>query len=387
MGSHGGLKLAWLAISRRRRRTIISVVLLSFVIGSSITVGSTIGQFPTWISALSTSSPTVLLSYQKNSPVVGLLPANSSVPLSDMNSISQISGVTGVTPLIIKDLPTSLSTKDPSLVVGLDINFWQLSLGLNSGHWPKPNSTEAVITEASTSNEIPSSVTIDNTVFTVVGVALTSNLVLVGSIVVSYTTAQSLFSLERSTSVFIIQVNSVADPSKVAASVGQVDPSLATVDLSSSAEILSTVTRIVGTISNTVVFAEAIFAFAILATLSISNMNARRWEYGLVSSYGGRKSVIKQILIENWIIFALSVIPTLLIGIGILGYFTYYFNSLFGVSVSPGLALGSALSSLVNTTTLLNYVAALIATTLGSILALRIGLPKLLSKTLGDQQN
>lgn len=385
--SRSSFRLAWLAVSRRRRRTVISVVLLSFVIGSSITVGSTIGQFPTWISALSTSSPTVLLSYERTSPVIGLLPANSTVSLSDMNPISQISGVTSVTPLIIKDLPTSLSTKSPSLVVGLDINFWQLSLGLNSGHWPKPNSTEAVITEASVSGAVPATVTINNVVFSVVGVALTSNLVLVGAIVVSYTTAQDLFSLERSTSVFVIQVDSLADPGKVSTSIDQADPSLATVDLSSSAAILGTVTRIVGTISNTVVLAEAVFAFAILATLSVSSINARRWEYGLVSSYGGRRSAIKMVLIESWIVFALAVVPTLLIGIGILGYFTYYFNALFGVSLSPGTALGSALFSATNATTLLNYVAALVATTLGSVLAIRVGLPKFLSRTLADQQN
>jgi hypothetical protein len=382
------LRLAWLATSRRRKRTIISVILLSFVIGSSITIGATIGQFPTWVSALSSSSsPGILLSYQKTAPIVGLLPANSTVPLSDLGSISTISGVSGVTPLIIEDQRTSLSSNTPSLIVGLDVNFWQLSLGLNSGHWPQPNSSEAVIAVASnTPGAIASSLTIDNRDFQVVGVALTSDLVLVNSIVISYATAQTLFGLTRSTSVFLIQTSSVSDPNQISSEISQVDPSLATVDLSSSAQVLNTVSRIVGSISGTVVFIEALFAFAIITTLTISSINSRRWEYGLISSYGGRRSVLRMILEENWIIFALAALPALLIGVGVLGYFTYYFNVLFGNTINASAALNSALRSMANYTTLLNYISALVAATLGSILAIWIVLPRILAKALTEQQ-
>ena len=380
------LSLAWLAISRRKRRSIISIVLLSFVIGSSITIGSTIGQFPTWVSALSTTSPTVLLTYERSSPLVGLIPANSTIPLSDQSAVSSVSGVSDVTPLIVKDLHTSLSG-NPSLVVGLDINFWQLSLGLNKGHWPEPNSSQAVIAVSNPSANLPSSLTIGNESFEVVGVALTSDLILVDSVIISYTTAQTLFSLEHSTSVFLIQVNSRADPSIVSNQIDQIDPALETIDLSSSAQLLNTVTEVVSSISNTVVLAEAIFAFVILTTLTISSINTRRWEYGLVSSYAGRTSVFKMILFENWIIFVLAIIPAFSIGIGVLGYFTYYFNLLFGIHVSADFALGAANQTLLGSTTLLlNYTAAFVATTLGSLLAIMIVLPKIISRALVDQQ-
>lgn len=379
------LKLAFLAISRRKKRSIISIVLLSFVIGSSVTIGATIGQFPNWVSTLSSSSPTVLLAYQRNSPLIGLIPANSTVPLSDQSTISAVSGVSDVTPLIVKDLRTSLSGS-ASLVVGLDINFWQLSLGLDKGHWPEPNSSQAVIAVGSPSADPPSALTVDNQNFQVVGVALTSDLILDNSIIISYSTAQDLFSLEHSTSVFIIQVDSRANPTTVANQIDQSNPSLETIDLSSSAQLLSSVTAVVSSISNTVVLAEAVFAFAILTTLTISNINTRRWEYGLVSSYGGRASVFKMILLENWILFALSVLPAILIGVGVLGYFTYYFNSLVGIHVSANFAFGAAAHSLTNPSTVLNYTAAFVATTLGSILAIRIVMPKLLGRTLVDQQ-
>ncbi|MDH2900155.1 MAG: ABC transporter permease [archaeon] len=380
------LSLAWLAISRRKRRSIISIVLLSFVIGSSITIGSTIGRFPTWVSALSTTSPTVLLTYERSSPLVGLIPANSTIPLSDQSAISSVSGVSDVTPLIVKDIHTSLSD-NPSLVVGLDINFWQLSLGLNKGHWPEPNSSQAVIAVSNPSANLPSSLTIGNESFEVVGVALTSDLILVDSVIISYTTAQTLFSLEHSTSIFLIQVNSRADPSIVSNQIDQIDPALETIDLSSSAQLLNTVTEVVSSISNTVVLAEAIFAFVILTTLTISSINTRRWEYGLVSSYAGRTSVFKMILFENWIIFVLAIIPAFSIGIGVLGYFTYYFNLLFGIHVSADFALGAANQTLLGSTTLLlNYTAAFVATTLGSILAIMIVLPKIISRALVDQQ-
>jgi hypothetical protein len=378
-------KLAYLAISRRKKRSIISIVLLSFVIGSSVTIGATIGQFPNWVSSLSSSSPIVLLAYQRNSPLVGLIPANSTVSLTGQGPISAVSGVSDVTPLIVKDLHTSLSSS-PSLVVGLDINFWQLSLGLNKGHWPEPNSSQAVIAVGSPSADPPAALTVDGQSFQVVGVALTSDLILVNSIIISYTTAQNLFSLEHSTSVFIIQVGSRANPTTVANQIDQSDPSLETIDLSSSAQLLNSVTAVVSSISNTVVLAEAIFSFAILTTLTISSINTRRWEYGLISSYGGKGSVFKMILLENWIIFALSVIPAILIGAGVLGYFTYYFNSLVGIHVSASFAFGAATHSLLNPSTLLNYGAALVATTLGSILAIKIVMPKLIGRTLVDQQ-
>lgn len=360
-------------------------MLLSFVIGSSVTIGATIGQFPNWVSTLSSSSPTVFLAYQRNSPLIGLIPANSTVPLSDQSTISAVSGVSDVTPLIVKDLRTSLSGS-PSLVVGLDINFWQLSLGLDKGHWPEPNSSQAVIAVGSPSADPPSALTVDNRNFQVVGVALTSDLILVNSIIISYSTAQNLFSLDHSTSVFIIQADSRANPTTVTNQIEQSDPSLETIDLSSSAQLLNSVTAVVSSISNTVVLAEAVFAFAILTTLTISNINTRRWEYGLVSSYGGRASVFKMILLENWILFALSVLPAILIGVGVLGYFTYYFNSLVGIHVSANFAFGAATHSLINPSTVLNYTAAFVATTSGSILAIRIVMPKLLGRTLVDQQ-
>jgi hypothetical protein len=379
------LSLAWLAISRRKKRTVISVLLLAFVIGSSITLASTIQQFPTWVSALSGASPTVLLSYQKNSQFVGLLPANSTIPENDLNGISLISGVTDVTPLIIKDLSTSLSNS-PSIIVGLDMNFWELGFGLSNGHWPEPNSSQAVIAVSSNSGPNPSTVTIDNQVFQVVGVALTSDLALVNSVIISFSSAQSLFSLQHSVSVFIIQLSSTSDPSKVSSEIGQTDSTLATLDLSSSAQLLNTVTKVIGSISSTVILAEAVFTFAILTTLTVSNIHTRRWEYGLISSYGGKQSVFKIILFENLIIFALAVLPALVIGIGVMGYFTFYFNALFGINLSWSAALNSALANLSNTSTVLNYLAALVATTLGSVLAIRVVLPRLLSRALVDQQ-
>lgn len=379
------MRLAWLSVSRRKRRSLISILLLAFVIGSSLTIGSTLGQFPTWVSALSTSSPTVLLTYQSSSSLDGLIPANSTVPLSVQPAILSVDGVTSVTPLIVKDLRTSLSSS-PSLVVGLDINFWQLSLGLQSGHWPQPNSSEAVITVASPSVSPPSTLTLDNRTFQIVGVALTSDLILVNSIIISYTTAQDLFSLRGSTSIYIIQVESSANSSSIATQINRIDPSLGTINLSGSGQLLNTVSNVVGSISNTVIIAEAIFAFAIIAALTILSINSRRWEYGLVSSYGGRASSFKAILFENWMIFALSIIPAILISVCVLGYFNYYFNLVFGIHVSASSALVAAGNSLMNSITLLNYIAAFVAITLGSILAIRAVLPKLVSRALADQQ-
>jgi hypothetical protein len=381
------LTLAWPAISRRKKRTIISIILLSFVIGSSITIASTIQQFPAWVSALSGASPTVLLSYEKNSQFSGLLPTNSTIPISDSNEISQISGVTDVTPLVIKDVSTSLSANNPSIIVGLDINFWELGFGLNSGHWPKPNSTEAVIALASSSGTNPNTVTIQNQVFSVVGIALTSNLALANSIIISYSTAQELFSLSQSASVFVIQLNSNVDPTYISNQIDQTDLSFSTLNLSGSSQVLNTVNKVIGSISSTVIFAEGVFAFAILTTLTVSNIHTRKWEYGLISSYGGKRSVFKLILLENLLVYGLALLPAFLIGIGVLGFFIYYFNSLFGVGISWNEALLSSFANLRNSTTILNYLAALIATTLGSILAIRIVLPGILSRALVDQQS
>jgi hypothetical protein len=378
------LGLAWLAISRRRRRTIISVALLSFVIGSSVTIASTIEQFPTWVSALSGASPTVLLTYQKSSQFVGLVPVNSTLPSSDSSQISQINGVTSVTPLIIEYLKTSLSN-DPTIVVGIDLNFWELGLGLNSGHWPEPNTSQAVIALSSDSAAKLSTITISNDAFQIVGIALTSDLALSNSIIISYTSAQSLFSLQHSASVFVIQLSSNSASSKISNEIDQKDSSLATIELSSSAQLLRSVTNVVGSISSTVVFAEAFFAFAILTTLTVSNIHTRRWEYGLISTYGGKRTVFKMILFENWLVFALSILPAFVIAIGVLTYFTYYFNLIFGVSISLGSAFDSTLAKLINITTAFNYFGALVATSVGSILAIRIVLPKLLSKSLADQ--
>jgi hypothetical protein len=378
--------LAWLAISRRKKRTVISIILLSFVIGSSITIASTIQQFPVWVSALSGASPTLLLSYQKSSQFVGLIPVNSTVSSSDSSGISQIEGVSSVTPLIIEDLKTSFSNS-PSIVVGLDLNFWELGLGLNNGHWPAPNSSQAVIAQASGSESTPSTITISNEIFQVVGIALTSDLALSNSVVISYSSAQKLFSLEHSASVFVIQVSSAADPSIVSNEIDQTDSSLATIELSSSTHLLDTVTKVIGSISNVVIFAEATFAFAIISTLTLSNIHTRRWEYSLVSSYGGRHSVFKMILYENWLVFSLAILPALLIAIGVLTYFTTYFNSLFGVNISLETGINSALAELINATTGLNYLGALISTSLGSMLAIKIVLPKLISRSLVDQQS
>jgi hypothetical protein len=353
--------------------------------GSSITLGSTMGQFPGWVSALSASSPSVLLTYQKTSPLVGLIPANSTIRDADLQDISMLNGVSSATPLIVKEVHTSLSS-NPSLVVGLDINFWQLSLGLNRGHWPAPNSSQAVVTAGSSSDEVPSSIAIAGQDFQVAGVALTSNLVLVGSVVISYATAQRLFKMNNSTSILIIQVSSEANSTFVANEIDKQDASLVTIPLSSSALITSTVTKIVGAISSAIVFVEAFFAFSVLATVTVSSINSRRWEYGLVSTYGGRSSALKLILLENWLIFAIAIIPALILGIGVLGYFTFYFNSLFGAKYSLTSSLVASLGILQNNTTLLNFVAAFVASTLGSLLAIRIVLPKVLVKALVDQQ-
>jgi hypothetical protein len=378
------LKLAWLAVARRKRRTIISVLLLAFVLSSSITIGSTIRQFPLWVSALSSSSPGVLLAYERNSPVVGLIPVNSTIPLSDSAELQGISGVEGVTPLILKDLPTTLSP-NPSLVVGLDINFWQLSLGLNSGHWPEPNTSEAVVSVASASASVPSTITIQKHAFQVVGVAVTADLVLANAIVISYDTAQKLFSLEGSTSVYVIQIASNADPAVVASEISKVDSGLGTIDLSAtSGQILSTVTKTIRAISSTVVLVDGVFTFAILATLTMSSINSRRWEYGLVSTYGSRSSSLRMILLENWLTFALAVLPALALGIGVLAFFTYYFNALFGTNITALTAATSATESIFNTTTLLNYIAAFLAAGLGGLVATRAVLPKLQSSLLSE---
>ncbi len=377
-------RLAWLAVSRRKRRTIITVILLAFVIGSSITISSTIQQFPAWVSVLSSaSSPSTLLTYQRTSPLVGLLPANSTIPLSDYNSIKQISGIEQVTPLIVKDLPTSISP-EPSLIVGLDINFWELSLGLNSGHWPEPNSSEAVITVGSAAEKTPQTISFNGDQFQVVGIAVTANLVLVNSVIISYTTAQSVFGLDGQASVFVSQIGSSADPTTISNSISDVDPSLATIDLSTSSNLLSTVSAAISTISNTIVFTEGIFAFAILTALTLTSINSRRWEYGLVSTYGGRKSAFRMLLIENWIVYGLAILPALMISFLVLGYFTYYFNQVFGVHLSGYAALTYVVPQVLNATTLLDYGAAFVAATLGALIATEVVLPKLLNNLLSD---
>jgi hypothetical protein len=379
------LRLAWLATSRRRKRTIITVLLLSFVIGSSLTISSTIQQFPAWVSLLSsTSSPSTLLTYQKNSDLIGLLPANSTVPLRDYDSLKQISGVEQVTPLILKDVPTSLSTPNPSLVVGLDVNFWELSLGLASGHWPEPNSSEAVVTAASGSAKIPSSVTVEDSTFQVVGVAVTSNLVLINSMIISYSTAQNIFGMKGEASLLVSEVSSTVSASAISLEVGQIDSSLATIDLSSSGELLGSIAASIGAISSAIVIAEGIFAFAILCALAVSNIHNRRWEYGVLSTYGGKRSSLRVILAESWLIFALSIIPALLIGFFVLGYFTLYFNSTFGVSLSPLAALEDTIPKIITSTTALNYLGAFIAATLGPLVAIRTVFPKSLANLLSD---
>jgi hypothetical protein len=377
------LFLAWLAVSRRKRRTIISVTILSFVLGSSTTLGSTIQQFPSWVAALSNSSPTVLLSYQKNSPLVGLLPVNSTLPISDSTSIKQLQGVQDVTPLIIKDLPTSLSP-NPSIVVGLDVNFWQMGLGLDSGNWPAPNSSDAVITRGSHSEQVPPTIKVSNQTFRVVGVATTANLVLVHSIILSYSAAQALFSLRGSSSVFIISVTSNANENALKAAIVQVDPNVVTVDLSTSGQLLNAVSKVVGAISSVVVAANSVFTFAILTTLTVANINSRRWEYGLVSTYGASKRTLGMILAENWLTLAIAVAPAALMTLIVLGFFTYYFNLLFGNPIPLGVALQSAALNMTNLTTMLNICAAFVAGTIGAYLATRTILRKMPGELLSD---
>jgi hypothetical protein len=295
-----------------------------------------------------------------------------------------ISGVEQITPLILKDIPTSISPSSPSLVVGLDINFWELSLGLSSGHWPEPNSSQAVVTVATGSTVVPSNVTIKNNTFQIVGVAATSNLVLINSIIISYSTAQDLFGLKGYASVLVSEVSSTVGASTVSSDVAQIDPALATIDLSSSSTLLSTVSASITAISGAIIVAEGVFAFAILTALAISNIHNRRWEYGVLSAYGGRRSSLLMILTESWLIFALSIIPALLIGFFVLGYFTLYFNSTFGVALSPIDALDDTVSKILTTATTLNYLGAFVAATLGPLIAIRTVFPKHLANLLSD---
>jgi hypothetical protein len=377
------LRLAWLAVKRRKRRSIISIVLLALVIASGITIASTIEEFPTWISALSASSPNILLAYDKNSTFVGLLPVNSTIPISDLGSIQQVNGIVDVTPLIIKDIRTSLS-QSPSLVVGLDLNFWQLGLGLNSGHWPQPSTFETVVTVGNAAQQTPSTVTVNGQVFQVVGVAISADLFLVNSIVISYATAQKTFNLGNLSSIFAIQLASNADSTTIASKIAQVDPDLATVDLSTSSQLLGTVSSAANAISSAVVLVEAIFTFAILTTLTLSGISSRRWEYGLISTYGSRASTSKVVLIENWITFALAVIPAAALSIGVLAFFTYYFDSLFGTTISAYTALSSSALTIFNLTTVLSYVGAFVAATLGTFLAVRTVLRRSPSELLAE---
>jgi hypothetical protein len=377
------VKLAWLAVVRRKRRTIISVVLLSLVIGSSITICSTIGEFPAWISALSASSPNILLTYEKNSQLVGLVPVNSTIPSSDLTAINQIGGIVDVTPLIVKYLPTSLSS-NPSIIVGLDLNFWQLGLGLDSGHWPQPGSSEAVVTVGSSLEHVPANVSVAGHVFQVVGVAISANLVLIHSIIIGYTMAQETFALGSNSSIFIAQTSSSSDASAIINQISEIDPNLATFDLSTSSQVQNTVAKATGTISAAIILVDALFAFAILVALTLSGISSRRWEYGLISTYGSRTSALRIVLVENWIVFALSILPALILGIGILGFFTYYFNSLFGAAISPVDALLASGGIISNMITALNYLAAFIAATLGAILSGRIILKRTPSELLSE---
>jgi hypothetical protein len=312
-----------------------------------------------------------------------LLPENSSVPLQDYNSMKEISGVEQVTPLILKDIATSISS-GTSLVVGLDINFWELSLGLSSGHWPEPNSSQAVLTVASGSSAVPSTVVVQNNTFQVVGVAVTSNLVLINSIVISYSTAQNIFAMKGFASILVSEVSSSSNAASISGEVSQIDSSLATIDLSSSNALLSTVSASIGAISSAIVIAETVFAFAILTALTISNIHNRRWEYGVVSTYGARKSSLGMVLAESWLVFALSIIPALLIGFFVLGYFTLYFNTTFGVTLTPLAALADTIPKIMTPTTALNYLGACVAATLGPLIAARITFPRYLASLLSD---
>jgi hypothetical protein len=377
------LSLAWLSVCRRKRRTIISATILAFVLGSSTTLGSTIQQFPVWVGDLSSSSPTVLLAYEKTSPFIGLLPVNSTLPMSDLSPIQQIYGVQDATPLIVKDIPTSLSP-NPSLVVGLDVNFWQMGLGLDAGRWPQPNSTQAVVTRGSQTEQVPLTVRIMNQNFQVVGVATTANLVLVHSIIMSYAAAQNLFSLHGLSSVFIISASSRADLDSLKNQIASVDSRIATVDLSTSGQILNAVSGVVGAISGVVVLANSVFTFAILTALTISSINSRRWEYGLVSSYGSSKRTLRLVLFESWLMLIVAALPAFLISVLVLGLFTYYFNILFGNPLFISVAFQSAISNMINLVTIMNFVAAFVAGTFGAYLASRTILRRQPSELLSD---
>jgi len=377
------LGLAWLAVSRRKKRTILAITLLSLIMGSSITISSTVAKFPFWISVVSSSVPDILLAYQRNSTFAGLLPMNSTIPDSDLAPIQNIDGVVGVTPLIIEDKPTSLSGT-PSLIVGLDVNFWQLGLGLKSGHWPQPNSTEVVIIVGSNQEKAPSSITIGRDSFQVVGVAVTSNLVLIHSVVMSYSTAQRVFLLHNASSILLIQVGPRTDQTGVQKEISSLDPQLATTSLTTSAQIVGTVSTVIAAISNAIVLVTALFTFAVLAALTALNINSRKWEYGLFSTYGGRASALWMMLLEDWFIFALAIIPAGAIGVGVLAFFTYYFNYLFGASITGYQAVASAISSIANLATLINFGAAFVAATLGALVASRTVVSKKVSELLAE---
>lgn len=377
------LRLAWLSVSRRRKRTIVAVVLLASVMGSSITVSSAVVQMPGWTSTVSASLPNLLIAYQRNATFLGLLPVNSVVPNSDLPLIQGSSGVASATPIIIKYERTSISNSS-SIVVGLDINFWQLGLGLSSGRWPQPNSTEAVVILSNGKGSAAPSVELNGSAFRVVGVARTSDLALDNSVVIPFGTAQRLFSLGRSASVFLIQTDPQVDTASIDGEITATDPGLATTSLSPSSQLAGAVSTVVAAISNSIVLVTALFALVIIAVLSILNLNDRRWEYGLVSVYGGRATALKAVLLEDWIVFGLAVPLAAALGTVIFAYFTYYFNSLAGSSINSFQAIATSVPAVLNLTTLVSLAGAFVAATLGSVLASKTVANRLVSDLLAE---
>jgi hypothetical protein len=363
------LRLAWLAVARRRRRTIISVTLLSVVIASSLSIGSTIEQLPVWVSGIAAASPNILLTYQSGSPIVGLLPENSSLPQSYGQSISAVPGVTSVTPLIVKDTGTSLP-QERNLVIGLDIDFWQLDLGLKTGHWPEPGTLEAVVTEPNSVEVPPSTILIGNQTFDVVGVAVSADLGLAYSVIISYTTAQKIFNMQGLSSLFISELGPNADPGSVATRIDDLTAtSLTTLNLTPSTSVLKTLTNIVGGISGTIVIVDAAFTFAIIAVLSMYSVNSRRWEYGLLATYGGPAKAVRIILLENLLLFLVSIVPALLIASIVLSSFVVYLNVLAGSALSITRVVADSFKELASNFTLYQYLADLLSALLGSFLA------------------
>jgi hypothetical protein len=378
------LKLAWLAVIRRKRRSTLVVLLISIVIASSLSIGSTVEQLPLWVSGIAASSPNIILTYQNGSPIVGFLPENSSLPQNYIQNIENIPGIEGVTPLVVKDVATSLGSKG-SLVIGINVNFWQLDLGLRSGHWPQPGTYEAVITEPNTVEVPPSTISIENRTFDVVGMAVSADLGLAYSVIISYTTAQKLFNMQGASSVFISQLSPTADFSTVSKQINDINPSFVTLNLNPAEAILKTLSIVVFGVSGVVVIIDASFTLAIIFMLALFGVNSRRWEYGLLIAYGGGRRSSLMIVLENLILFVVAIIPAILIASGILSLFVIYVNNLAGSNLYLPKVVLDSFGEIATRLTVYQYIADLISVVTGSWIASRLLLRKtgreLLSET------